>query len=68
MLQTKASVATDATQFVPKSAANMSFLFIEVDDSPDTMQRLAGYPIALEERIAFYGMRKSVFLSRMGMP
>jgi len=31
---------------------------IEVDDFPDTVKRLAGYPVAMPERDTFYGMRE----------
>ena len=58
MLQTIESVRKDAPQFVPQGGAYNTGLFIEVDDFADTLKRLAGYPIALEERVTFYGMRE----------
>lgn len=56
MLQSVESVRKDAPQFVPKSSGTA--LFIEVDDFEDVRKRLAGYPVALEERVTFYGMRE----------
>jgi len=58
MLQTMASARRDAPVLVPEGTANRSSLFIEVDDFEDIRQRLAGYPIALDERTTFYGMRE----------
>jgi hypothetical protein len=58
MLQTLASARKDAPVFVPEGAASRASLFIEVEDFADTRQRLDGYPIALEERTTFYGMRE----------
>ena len=58
MLQTIESVRKDAPQFVPKSDSNAASLFVEVDDFDDVRRRLTGYPIALQERTTFYGMRE----------
>ena len=58
MLQTAASVAKDAPQFAPASQSNQTALFVEVDDFEDLLKRLEDYPIAMPERIAFYGMRE----------
>jgi uncharacterized glyoxalase superfamily protein PhnB len=58
MLQTKASVEKDTPQFSPASNSNQAALFIEVDDFEDILKRLGNYPIAMPERIAFYGMRE----------
>jgi hypothetical protein len=58
MLQTIESVRKDAPQFAPKARSNDVGLFIEVDDFGDTLQRLEGYSIALQERVTFYGMRE----------
>lgn len=58
MLQTVGSVLKDAPQFAPKSQSNNVGLFIEVEDFDDVLRRLSGYPVALEERVTFYGMRE----------
>lgn len=58
MLQTRTSVEKDTPQFVPSSQINQTALFIEVDDFEDVVKRLEEYPIAMPERIAFYGMRE----------
>jgi hypothetical protein len=58
MLQSIESVLKDAPVFAPQASANGASLFIEVDDFADTRKRLEGYPIALEERTTFYGMRE----------
>src|SRR5436305_1128509 len=58
MIQTKTSVEKDMPSFAPASQANQATLFIEVDDLEDILKRLGGYPIAMPERIAFYGMRE----------
>ena len=58
MLQTRASVEKDTPQFTPASQTNQTALFIEVDDFEDILKRLADYPIAMPERVAFYGMRE----------
>ena len=58
MLQTTASVEKDTPQFAPASQTNRAALFVEVDDFEDILKQLRGYPIAMPERIAFYGMRE----------
>jgi len=58
MLQTVASVAKDTPQFTPRSQTNQSALFMEADDFEDVLKRLGDYPIAMPERVAFYGMRE----------
>jgi hypothetical protein len=58
MLQTMESVRKDAPQFVPTHRDPTVGLFIEVDDFVETRKRLEGYPIALTERVTFYGMRE----------
>ena len=59
MLQTEASVAKDAPQFASaKSIRTRASLFLEVDDFTDTLRRLDDYPIAMQERTTFYGMRE----------
>ena len=58
MLQTVASVQKDTPQFAPSSGINQAALFIEVDDFEDVLKRLGNYPVAMSERIAFYGMRE----------
>jgi hypothetical protein len=58
MLQTLASVLKDTPQFAPKGWSGNVGLFIEVDDFADILKRLEGYPIAMPERTAFYGMRE----------
>lgn len=58
MLQTAASVQKDEPKFVPKNLEPNVGLFLEVDDFADVLQRLQGYPIAMEERTTFYGMRE----------
>lgn len=58
MLQTVASVQKDTPQFTPHSESNQAALFIEVDDFEDVLKRLGDYPIAMPERVAFYGMRE----------
>ena len=57
MLQTLESVRKDAPQFAITPPGPTS-LFIEVDNFSDTLKRLEDYPIALEERTTFYGMRE----------
>jgi catechol 2,3-dioxygenase-like lactoylglutathione lyase family enzyme len=58
MLQTLASARKDAPVFAPEGVVNRASLFIEVGDFADVVRRLEGYPIALEERNTFYGMRE----------
>jgi hypothetical protein len=58
MLQTVASVQNDEPNFAPKSLDPNVGLFLEVADFADVVKRLEGYPIAMKERVAFYGMRE----------
>jgi uncharacterized glyoxalase superfamily protein PhnB len=58
MLQTKASVQKDEPKFAEGTASRVTSLFIEVNDFEDILRRLRGYPIAMEERTTFYGMRE----------
>jgi uncharacterized glyoxalase superfamily protein PhnB len=58
MLQSVASVRNDVPAFAPEGASRVASLFIEVDDFADTLKRLEGYPMAMEERTTFYGMRE----------
>jgi catechol 2,3-dioxygenase-like lactoylglutathione lyase family enzyme len=55
MLQSIESVEKDAPGFLKPGH---SALFIEVDDFAATKKRLEGYPLALPERVTFYGMRE----------
>jgi ribose 5-phosphate isomerase A len=66
MLQTVASVRSDNAAFAPDGPPRGTGLFIEVSDFADTLQRLAGYPIALPERTTFYGMREIGVLAPSG--
>lgn len=58
MFQTVASVRADVAEFAPVGDPPPTNLFIEVDDFADTLRRLEGYPVALAERVTFYGMRE----------
>jgi hypothetical protein len=59
MMQTISSVKNDAPQFAPNGPKPQGCgLFIEVEDFADVKRRLDGYPIALPERVTFYGMRE----------
>jgi glyoxalase/bleomycin resistance protein/dioxygenase superfamily protein len=58
MLQTKESVHKDEPKFAEGTGSRVTSLFIEVDDFEDVSRRLRGYPIAMEERTTFYGMRE----------
>jgi hypothetical protein len=58
MLQSVASVRKDEPAFAPAGASRVASLFIEVEDFPDTVARLEGYPIAMPDRTTFYGMRE----------
>jgi hypothetical protein len=55
MLQSLSSVQRDEPKFARTS---YSSLFIEVDDWDDVAKRLAGYPVAMPERVTFYGMKE----------
>jgi hypothetical protein len=59
MMQTISSAREDAPQFAPNGSQTKGCgLFIEVEDFADVKRRLDGYPIALSERVTFYGMRE----------
>jgi len=58
MLQTFASAAKDAPQFVAGPGRHRTSLFIEVGDWEETLRRLNGYEIAMPEKKTFYGMRE----------
>jgi hypothetical protein len=58
MLQTCRSVREDQPKFAAETGLRISALFIEVDDFAETLRRLEGYPVAMAERTAFYGMRE----------
>ena len=58
MMQTVTSVTKDAPQFSAKISGCSASLFIEGDDFSELTKRLRGYPIAMEERVTFYGMRE----------
>lgn len=58
MLQSAESVRKDTSGFVPHLPSGGFALFIEVDDFTATLQRLAGYPVTLPERVTSYGMRE----------
>ncbi len=55
MVQSLASAKRDEPKFAHTGPAA---LFIEVEDLEDVKKRLAGYPIAMEERSTFYGMKE----------
>ena len=58
MMQTLESVRKDVPAFAPEGPLPRGCgMFIEVDDFEDVRKRLAGYPIAMAERVSFYGMR-----------
>ncbi|HEY3456854.1 MAG TPA: VOC family protein [Bryobacteraceae bacterium] len=58
MLQTKESVRKDEPKFAVGKELRITSLFVEVNDFDDVLRRLRGYPIAMEERTTFYGMRE----------
>jgi len=58
MLQTFASAAKDGPQFVAGSGRHRSYLFIEVGDWANTIERPEGFEVAMPERTTFYGMRE----------
>ena len=55
MLQSLASVQKDEPKFAKPGHAS---LFIEVEDLDEVKKRLEGYPIAMQERTTFYGMKE----------
>ncbi len=59
MMQTLESVRKDVPAFATDGPlARGCGMFIEVDNFEDVRKRLAGYPIAMAERVSFYGMRE----------
>jgi len=59
MMQTITSVQKDEPKFAPdRVMAKGCGLFIEVGDFEDVKRRLEGYPIVMQERMTFYGMRE----------
>ena len=58
MLQTKESVRKDEPKFAVGTESRIALLFVEVNDFEDVLRRLRGYPIAMDERTTFYGMRE----------
>ena len=59
MMQTIASVRNDEPKFAPDRVQTKGCgLFIEVSDFADVKRRLEGYPIVMQERVTFYGMRE----------
>jgi uncharacterized glyoxalase superfamily protein PhnB len=59
MMQTITSVQKDEPKFAPdRVMAKGCGLFIEVGDFEDVKRRLEGYPIVMQERVTFYGMRE----------
>ena len=59
MLQSIASVRKDTPALAPAGDGTKGCgMFIEVDDFEDIRRRLEGYPVALTERVTFYGMRE----------
>ena len=59
MLQTVESVRKDMAVFAPEGAVTKGCgMFFEVSDLEDIRKRLEGYPIAMAERVTFYGMRE----------
>jgi len=66
MMQTVASVAKDEPKFVPKDLSPNVGLYFEVEDFADVLKRLEGYPIAMAQRLTFYGMREIGVLAPSG--
>lgn len=58
MLQTRESIRKDAPATLPPEGANITSLFVEVDDFDDTLKRIEGCEIILPERTTWYGMRE----------
>jgi hypothetical protein len=58
MLQSWASVAKDSPASMWPQRGFSHGLFIVVEDFADIRRRLEGWPIALPERVTFYGMRE----------
>jgi uncharacterized glyoxalase superfamily protein PhnB len=59
MMQTLSSVRKDEPRFAPERLVTKGCgLFIEVSDFEDVKRRLEGYPVVMQERVTFYGMRE----------
>ena len=58
MLQTRESIRKDEPETPPPEGANVTSLFVEVDDFDDTLKRIEGWEIILPERATWYGMRE----------
>src|SRR5215471_6223863 len=59
MMQTISSVQRDEPRFAPERPETKGCgLFVEVSDFEDVKRRLQGYPIVMQERVTFYGMRE----------
>ena len=58
MLQTKESVRKDEPKFAVGTESRITSIFVEVNDFEDVLRRLRDYPIAMDERTTFYGMRE----------
>ncbi len=58
MLQTWESAAKDSPAAMWPQRGFSHGLFIEVEDFADIRRRLDGWPLALPERVTFYGMRE----------
>jgi catechol 2,3-dioxygenase-like lactoylglutathione lyase family enzyme len=59
MMQTLSSVRKDEPRFAPERLVTKGCgLFIEVSDFEDVKRRLDGYPVVMQERVTFYGMRE----------
>lgn len=58
MLQSWKSVAKDSPPGMWPQRGFSAGLFIEVEDFADIRLRLEGWPVALPERVTFYGMRE----------
>jgi len=69
MMQSIESVRKDVAAFAPDGPVTRGCgIFIEVEDLADIRHRLEGYPIALPERLTFYGMREIGVTEPSGHP
>jgi len=57
MLQTWEGVKRDNPNLISSQQA-VTTLFVEVDNFADIRKRIAGVPVAMEERVTFYHMRE----------
>src|SRR5437016_2924956 len=58
MLQTWSSVEKDIPGAFTRSPSMGAALFIEVEDFSAARKKLEGWPVAMPERVTFYGMRE----------